>query len=64
MWTALFYDPVFWVALFIFSFVIGYFYWQEKKETKNKQRAKIEKLNEKINQLEKKQKKKRLNQNE
>ncbi len=54
MWTALFYDPVFWVALLAFSFVIGYFYWQEKKEREEKQRKTEEELRERIRKLEEK----------
>ena len=58
MWIALLYDPVFWFAVFLVCFTIGYLFWKENKEKEKSQREKEEKLNERIRKLEENQKQK------
>ena len=58
MWTEIFYDPVFWIALFIFIFVVAYFRWCEQKEEREIQDEKETELLERIRTLEEKVKKK------
>jgi len=49
-------DPVFWIAVFLVIFTIGYLFWKENREKEKNHQAKEKEMSERIKELEENQK--------